>query len=562
MNRVVLVLGALLLASAFGGWLVTRDSGADDGSATTRLPSSPVETGGDAAHERGSIVVPRVTREPRVESDDHGHAGGHDHADGAPLRVLAQVHDEFGRAVVATVTVRSGGAGEPGAELARAETNADGLASMELADAPPTIRLRAQAVGYEDVEQEIRCGAGEALIDQLVILRSIDATRIVGVVVDESGRPLDPAVLGLLGPEHERDPAFLAMALGLTGVPRVVAHTTAGGRLAETLVADLDPITGAFELEVPARFSGEVAFVFAEQVLASERWREGDGPLFLTVPSARLREATGALAIEVVDETGQQVHSCAVSIAPDRFALAEDPLLQPVDLDFEDASIPYVIEAAPAVAMIVRARPTDPDSSGAVQAVRVVGGSTTRVRLVVTRAASIELWFVPERADMAMTGPSDLRCILPSGDDVPVVVDDAYSGEWIGARVHGIPPGPVAFEHDGNLLELALEPGENASRQWTIAASRAFTVRFAPTLGRAARGLDALRVEVEVRTTSDYPILRTIESPEWVDATTSEFVEWLAPGRYRIELDAGDGALLTREFEVGTGDDDLVVELP
>lgn len=562
MNRVVLVLGVLLLASALGGWLVTRGSDPAGGSVVERPSSPPVASGDEAAHERGSIVVPRVTREPRTETDEHGHAHGHDHADGAPLRVLAQVHDEFGRPVVATVMLWSGGLGAAGAEIARAETNADGLASMELAEPPRTLRLRAQAVGYEDVEQEIRSGAGEALIDQLVILRSIDAARIVGVVVDESGRPLDPAILGLLGPEHERDPAYLAMALGLSSAPRVVAHTTAGGRLAETLVADLDPITGAFELEVPARFAGDVAFVFAEQVLASERWREGDGPLFLTVPASRLREATGALAIEVVDEAGEPVRSCAVSIAPDRFALADEPLLQPVDVDFEGAPIPFVIEAAPAVEMIVRARPSDPELGGAAQAVRVVGGSTTNVRLVVSRAASIELWFVPERADMAMTGPSDLRCILPSGDDVPVVVDDAYSGEWIGARVHGIPPGPVAFEHDGNLLEVVLEPGANALRQWTIAASRAFTVRYAPKSDRVGRALDALRVAVEIRTPSNYPILRAIESPEWVDATTAEFVEWLAPGRYRIELDTGDGAPLVREFELGPGDGDLVVELP
>lgn len=559
MQRVAIAVLALLFASAVGGWLATRvDPVAVDSPAHPAAPTA-TETSAPPT-ERGSIVVPRVTREPRDDVDAHGHDHGHgddgaDHGADPRCRVVVQVHDEFGRAVVATVTLWNGAA-----ELGRASTSAEGLASIELDAAPRTFRLRATADGYVDVDQEIRRGADEALIDQLVILRSADGARLTGVVVDEASRPLDPSWLGLLGPEHERDPGYLAMAIGLTGVPRVIASTTSGGRLADTLVTDIDPVTGGFELEVPASFAGDVSFVFGERVLAREAWRVGDGPVLLTVTEARRTEAVGTLEIDVVDDAGAPVRPCAIAIAPDRFSFADEPMTRTVDVDLDDGSGPLVIDHAPAVAIIVQARPSDPTWSSAVQAVHVEGGTTTRVRLVVGRAASVRLWFVPERDSMAMSGPSDLRCILPSGFDAPIVVDDAYDGERIGARVDGIPPGPVAFEHDGNLLMLRLGPGENPDEHWRISALEAFTVRFAPAAGRRARGLDALSVGVEVRTEADLPILRTFETPEWVDDSTAEFVEWLAPGRYRIVLDQGDGVPTAREFVLLAGAQDTTVD--
>lgn len=560
MQRVVWIVGFVVLASAVGGFLATRgDSGAVSPSSQPGAgTSAPATVFGD---DRGSLVVPRSTRELRSDDAGHDHGHGHDDGDGhepgatVPCRVLAQVHDEFGRAVAATVTLWS-----DAKEIGRAQTDADGFATVELEAAPTRLLLCVRADGYVDVEQEILRSADEALIDQLVILQSIDVARITGVVVDESGRPLDSAWLGLLGPAGERDPAYLAMAIGLTSAPRIVAHTIGGGRFADTLVTDLDPITGAFELEVPARFDGEVAFVFGERALALERWRAGDGPVLLTVPRERRLEATGTIEIDVVDEAGSPVRPCDLEILPDRFAFADEPLTRAVDVGLDDPAAPLVIESVPAVAMIVRARPADPSLCGAARAVVVEGGRTTRVRLVVAHAAAVKLWFVPERETMAMSGPSDLRCILPSGYDAPVLVDDAYDGERIGAQIDGIPPGDVAFEHDGNVLLVHLNAGQNPDQVWRIAALEAFTVRFAPAAPRSARGLDALRVAIDVRTESNYPILRAIETPDWIDESSAEFVEWLAPGRYRLEIDPGDGNPVAREFVLFAGADDTTVD--
>jgi hypothetical protein len=559
MNRAAWIFVALGLASALGGWLVTRNDGDPS---TVIAPSKPsTDPHGNGSSARESIVVPRAIREPRSDGDthDHGHDHDHDHGDGTatsdpPCRVLAQVHDEFGRPVIATVTLW-----ERDRELARARTDAEGLATIEL-DAPRAFVMRVQAEGFVDGEQEIRRGVAEALIDQLVILRAQDIARLQGVVVDESGRPLDPATLGLLGPETERDPAYLAMAIGLAGVPRIVAYAVGGGRLADTLVTDIDPQTGAFAMDVPARFVGGVAFVFGEQALASESWRAGDGPIVLTVPSERRRIATGTLEVDVVDETGVPVRPCELTLLPDRFALSDEPLARPIELALDEDEGPLVIGGAPAVAMIVRARPTDSEWSGASQAVVVEGGRTSRVRLVVTRSASVRVWFVPEREGMAISGPTDLRCITPSGHDVPILVDDAYEGDRIGARLDGLPTGPVALEHDGSLLTLELLPGENPDQMWRVAPLQAFTVRYAPFGGRAARGLDALIVSIDVLTESGYPILRAIEHPEWIDDSTAEFVEWLTPGRYRIELDSGDATPIEREFVLDPGVEDTTVD--
>ena len=93
MNRAAWIFVALGLASALGGWLVTRNDGDPS---TVIAPSKPsTDPHGNGSSARESIVVPRAIREPRSDGDTHDHGHDHDHS--------LMSDDEHARAHAATL---------------------------------------------------------------------------------------------------------------------------------------------------------------------------------------------------------------------------------------------------------------------------------------------------------------------------------------------------------------------------------------------------------------------------------------------------------------------------
>jgi hypothetical protein len=115
--------------------------------------------------------------------------------------------------------------------------------------------------------------------------------------------------------------------------------------------------------------------------------------------------------------------------------------------------------------------------------------------------------------------------------------------------------------HDGNSCLVDVAAGANPDVRWTIDSTVAFTVVFAPPDAGEVQRDSAPLVRCDLWNDAGVAVLRAYEEPQWIDARDAEFVEWAAPGRYRLVLDFGVGEPIEREFELRAGDDDARVDL-